>query len=64
MICLSFIFLIGVSVWEPRIKIKVGAQASDGVYNARELIRCFKEPEQGKPCPVICRGRECEKLGG
>ena len=41
-----------------------GAQASDGVYNARELIRCFKEPEQGKPCPVICRGRECEKLGG
>ena len=41
-----------------------GAQASDGVYKARELIRCFKEPEQGKPCPVICRGRECEKLGG
>lgn len=41
-----------------------GAQTSDGVYGAKELIRCFKEPEQGKPCPVICRGRECEKLGG
>ena len=41
-----------------------GAQTSDGIYNAREMVRCFKEPEQGKPCPVICHGRECEKLGG
>ena len=40
------------------------AQRTDGIYKAKELIRCFKEPEQGKPCPVICRGRECEQLGG
>ena len=41
-----------------------GAQTQNGVYGASEVIRCFREPQQGKPCPVICRGRECEKLGG
>jgi len=33
-----------------------------GIFGADELIRCFKEPEQGKPCKLICVGSDCEKL--
>ena len=40
------------------------AQNLNGMYGVREMLRCFKEPQQGRPCPVICRGRACEKLGG
>ena len=40
------------------------AQNLNGIYGVREMLRCFKEPQQGRPCPVICRGRACEKLDG
>lgn len=38
------------------------SQTKNGVFGAKEILACFKEPSQGKPCPVICRGSECEKL--
>ena len=40
------------------------SQSKNGLYGVSQVIRCFKEPQQGRPCPVICRGRACEKLGG
>lgn len=40
------------------------AQNLNGMYGVQEMLLCFKEPQQGRPCPMICRGRNCEKLGG
>ena len=38
------------------------APSNNSIYGARELLRCFGEPEQGMPCPLICIGRACESL--
>ena len=39
-----------------------GAPTFSGIYGAEKLLRCFREPDQGLPCPLICEGRNCEKL--
>ena len=38
------------------------AQDQNGVFGAKEIVACFREPSQGKPCPTVCTGRECEQL--
>jgi hypothetical protein len=38
------------------------AQNQNGFFGARDIVACFKEPEQGKPCPVLCKGNECEQM--
>ena len=38
------------------------AQDQNGVFSAKGIVACFREPAQGKPCPRICEGRACEKL--
>ena len=40
----------------------IEAQDQNGVFGAKGIVACFKEPSQGKPCPRICEGRACEKL--
>ncbi len=30
------------------------APSNNGIYGARKLLRCFREPQQGLPCPLIC----------
>ena len=40
----------------------IEAQDQNGVFCAKGIVACFKEPSQGKPCPRICEGRACEKL--
>ena len=38
------------------------APSVSGIYGAEKLLRCFREPEKGMPCPLICKGRDCQKL--
>jgi hypothetical protein len=38
------------------------AQDQNGVFGAKAIVACFREPSQGKPCPRICEGRACERL--
>ena len=40
----------------------IEAQDQNGVFGAKGIVACFKEPSQGKPCPRICEGRACERL--
>ena len=39
-----------------------GAPSVSGIYGAEKLLRCFREPEKGMPCPLICKGSDCQKL--
>ena len=32
-----------------------------GIYGAEIMLRCFREPEKRMPCPLICKGNQCEQ---
>ena len=38
------------------------APSSSGIYGVEKLLRCFREPDKGLPCPLICKGSHCEQL--
>ena len=38
------------------------APSSSGIYGVEKLLRCFREPDKGLPCPLICKGSDCEQL--
>ena len=38
------------------------APSNNGIYGARKLLRCFREPQQGLPCPLICVGHDCQSF--
>lgn len=40
----------------------INDQMESGFFGVSEIVRCFKEPDQGKPCPFVCRGNGCNKL--
>ena len=40
----------------------LNAQKVNGFYGARQILRCFKEPQEGKRCPIVCKGNACKSL--
>ena len=38
------------------------APSSSGIYGVEKLLRCFREPDKGLRCPLICKGSDCEQL--
>ena len=38
------------------------APSSSGIYGVEKLLRCFREPDKGLPCPLICKRSHCEQI--